>query len=199
MKPCSVTLILLFIAFTSCKDSNPLNDNGQETPQALEEHSSPGELLTKSRGDDLLESLYNDLVQKTPALKKLEIEISDLKKSKGDSTNLFSSYNGKNQAYFNAANSHLEEMNDSLLRQKMRTLVSNSLKNYDATIMNHTDLLKSIELKTITLNDLHTVVKITKTLPVIEKYQKNNLPPVISLAGYLKQLDKTIDHISAIK
>ncbi len=199
MKPCAFTLILIFITFSSCMDSNPLDDNRQETPQALEEHSSSGEYLSKSRGVDILESLYDDLAEKTPELKKLELEIDNLKKSKEDSTYSFDQYNGKNQAYFNAANSHLEKIKDSLLRDKMRTLVSHSLKNYDDAILKHTALLKSIEMKTITLNDLHTVVKITKTLTVIESYQNSNLPPIISLAGYLKQLDNTITDINSIK
>lgn len=60
------------------------------------------------------------------------------------------------------------------------------------SIYDHKSILNSIKTKNITLTDLHTALKIIRTLPVIDKYQKNNLPATQPLQGYLNEVDKTI-------
>lgn len=40
--------------------------------------------------------------------------------------------------------------------------------------------------------DLHTVLRIVRTLPLIDKYQKDNLPAAKSLDDFIKQQDAAI-------
>jgi len=44
----------------------------------------------------------------------------------------------------------------------------------------------------MTLDDLHEMLIITTTLPLIEKYQNDNLPTTKSIDGYSKQLDRVV-------
>jgi hypothetical protein len=192
-KQISISIFILLV-LTSCNSSRKQENPEQETPKALEDKSASSfEIVSKRGPDDLIESLYNELADKTPELKKLEDKIDDLNKSKPDSTELFDKYNEKNQSYYNAANSHVERITDSLLRDKMKILIANSLAKYNSLISTHTGLLKSIDTKGLTLNDLHTILKITRTVPLIEKYQKDKLPSSKSLEGFSKRLEEAIN------
>jgi uncharacterized protein YdiU (UPF0061 family) len=183
---------ILVLTLASCNNTRTQDKPKQETPKALEDKTSSYELVSKRGYDDLVESLYNELVSKNIDLKKLEEKIEELNKSKTDTTNLFDKFNKKNQSYFSAANRHIAEIKDSLLRDKMRNLISNNLTKYNSSIVRHNDLLKIIETKNLTIADLHNILKIVKTLPLIEKYQYDNLPSTKSFEGYIKRQDETI-------
>jgi hypothetical protein len=175
----------------SCNNSRPQPQ--QETPKALDEKEKSYSLVTKRGYDeDILESLYSELVDKTPELKKLEEDIDILNGSKGDSLEAFTNFDSKNDRYYNSAGIHAQGIKDSLLRQKMKNLIQASLTNYNSLTARHNNLLNSIESKQATLSDVHTALKIVRTLPVIAKYQKNSLPDTKSLEGYSQKLSKTI-------
>jgi hypothetical protein len=160
--------------------------------KALEDKNSSYEFVSKRGYDDLVESLYNELVSKNVDLKQLEDKIDELNKSKGDTTNLFDKFNGKNQSYFSAADRHISEIKDSLLRDKMKVLIANNLTKYSSSIARHKELLKIVEAKSLTISDLHNILKIVKTLPLIEKHQSNNLPNTKSIEGFIKRQDEII-------
>jgi uncharacterized protein YdiU (UPF0061 family) len=184
------TIFVLTLA--SCNNTRTQDRPKQETPKALEDKTSSFGLVSKRGYDDLVESLYSELMNKNIDLKKLEDKIDELNKSKNDTTNLFDQYNEKNQSYFNAANGHIAEIKDSLLRDKMRNLISKNLTKYNSSIVRHNDLLKIIETKNLRIEDLHNILKIVKTLPLIEKYQHDNLPSINPFEGYIKRQEETI-------
>jgi len=183
---------ILVLTFVSCDNTRTQDKPKQETPKALEDKSSSYELVSKRGYDDLVESLYNELVSKNIDLKQLEDKIDDLHNSKGDTTELFDKFNGKNQSYFSSADRHISEIKDSLLRDKMKVLIANNLTKYNSSIARHQELLKIVEAKNLTLSDLHNILKIVKTLPLIEKYQKDNFPNTKSIEGFIKRQDEVI-------
>ena len=193
MKKLTLISTLILLTFISCNNTRTKDnqEQKQETPKVLQDEKSY-EIVSKRDYDDVIESLYKELADKAPELKDLETNLHDLSASKSDSTEQFDKYNGKNRSYYNSADSHIERINDSTLRKKMKELISSSLTKYDSKVYQHTELLKSIDKKTMTLNDLHEVLIITTTLPLIEKYQNDNLPATKSINGYLKQLDKAV-------
>jgi hypothetical protein len=185
----SISIVLTIIV--SC-NNNRLQPQ-QETPKALDENDKSYSLVTKRGYDeDILESLYGELVDKTPELEKLEEDIDIIYSSKGDSLEAFTNFDSKNDRYYNSADIHAQGIKDSLLRQKMKNLIQASLTNYNSLTAPHNNLLNSIESKQATLGDVHTALKIVRTLPVIAKYQKNSLPDTKPLEGYSQKLSKTI-------
>lgn len=193
MKKLILISTVILLTFISC-DNARIKENQeqkQETPKALQEEKSY-EIVSKRGYDDIIESLYKELADKTPELKDLETKLNALSRSKSDSTEQYNKYNGKNQSYYSSADNHLKQINDSTLRKKMKALISSSLTKYNSIVYRHTELLKSIDKKTMTLDDLHEMLIITTTLPLIEKYQNDNLPTTKPINGYLKQLDKAM-------
>jgi hypothetical protein len=194
-----ILLIFIFLSLISCDNSRQKAKPNQEIPKALDDTKSSYDIVSKSRWpDDLVESLYGELVEKTPELSQLEDKIENLRKSMGDSTESFNLYNQKNQAYFSAVNGHIEQIKDTVLRDKMKALITVNLSKYNAKVSPHLALLKAIEDKNVSLNDLHSVLKITRTLPLIEKYQQEHLPTTKSIKGFSKRLDETLKYADTL-
>jgi hypothetical protein len=183
----------------SCDNSPDREKSNTETPKALDDKSASYEIVSKRGNSDLIENLYDELVEKTPELKELESKIDNLNDSKSDSLDQFEKYDRKNNVYYNAAVNHIGQINDTVLRDQLKHLITSSETKYNLKISSHSNLLNLIEAKTLTLNDLHEVLKITRTLPLIEKYQNNNLPNTKALQGYLKQLDETLSYADTLK
>jgi hypothetical protein len=192
MKVAVILLTVIFFSLAACTGSRAKDKQDKETPKALQDKSASLEFVSKRGTGDLLESLYNELAEKTPELKQLEDQVAAIRNSEDDSTESFKNYDAKNKSYFNSADHHAGKIKDSVLRDKIKLLIESSVTKYNASISLHTDLLKSIETKKMALSDLHQVLKITRTLPLIGDYQKDNLPPAGSLKGFQKELDKTI-------
>jgi len=183
---------LIFLTVISCNNSRTTNNQNQDTPKALDENKSVSELVSSRSYDDLVENLYDELVSKTSDLKRLENNINDLNTSERDSTEAFQKFNGKNKSYYNAADHHIEGITDSLIRDKMKSVIAGSLNKYNSLIAKHNDLLKTIQEKDITIADLHTVLKISVTLPLIEKFQSVNAPSTKSLEGFIDRQNEAI-------
>jgi hypothetical protein len=185
----SAILVLLLV---SCHNNRVQDKPKPETPKALEDNSSSYEIIPKRGNIDIIESLYGELLTKNADLKKLEDKIEELNKSKADTTNLFDKFNEKNQSYFRSANRHIEEIADSTLRDKMKVLIANNLIKYNSSIERHNEFLKVIESKRLAISDLHNILKIVKTLPLIDKYQSENIPNTKPFEGYIKQQEEAI-------
>lgn len=192
MKKLIVISSLIIVTFASCNNSQNRVKEDKATPEALKEENLYN-VSSKRVPGDILENLYGELAEKTPELTDLENKLDTLSAGKNDSIKSFERYANKNEAYYsNADESHVKQINDSILRKKMQSLISSSLARYNAKIYRHTELLKSIEKRTLTLEDLHQILIITTTLPLIEKYQNDNLYTINSINGYSKQLDKVL-------
>ena len=182
----------------SCNNSR-LRDKGQnETPTALKDNNSSYEIVSGRGYDDLVEGLYKELAEKNPDLMELETQIGKLADSKGDSLNQFDKFNSQNQRYYVAADSHTGQIKDTVLQEKMKQLIQTSLTKYGTLISRHTEILKSIDKKAVSLNDLHQILKITRTLPIIEKYQIDNLPSTKPLENYFQQMNKTVQYADSL-
>ncbi|MDR6562013.1 MULTISPECIES: hypothetical protein [unclassified Arcicella] len=184
---------ILVLILTSCNNTSQQdNAKSNETPKALEDNSSSDILLSKSRSESLLENLYSELINKNTDLKTFEDKLEQVNNSKRDSIYLFNNFNEKNIQYYDEAKDYTSEIQDSLLRDKMRKLIAGNLKKYNSSITKHNKLLKTIESNNLTISDIHTALKIVKTLPLMEKYQRDNLPKTKSLESYIKQQNEII-------
>lgn len=197
MKTILFFLLISFILFTACKDNTKQENQPPPIPKALEEKGSYS-LVTKRGSNNVLEDLYDELVEKTPELKTLENQIDNLNNNRTESTEIFNTYKGKNALYYNDANQTVGLIKDSSIKEKIKELIANSKTKYDTKISEHTKLLQAIDTKFLTLADLHTFLKIKRTLPIMEKYQNDNLPSIKPIDSYGKHVDDVLKLIDTL-
>lgn len=183
---------ILAVTFVSCENKRIQDLSKKEAPAALEEKSAAEEIMSMRGRGDLVDRLYEELVERDVVLKRLEVQIEELNDSKRDSIESFDKFDGKVKAYFSASERYVSEIKDSLLRNKVKLLLANNLKNYNSQMAKQNELIKVIAEREMTISDLHNALKIVKTLPLIEKYQKDNLPGIKPLEGFIKQQDQAI-------
>lgn len=75
---------------------------------------------------------------------------------------------------------------------KIKAIIDNSLNSYDRRIAPNENLISTLDVKDKALDDLHIVLKLVKTLPLIEKYQADNKPSVKPIEKVIKHFDKAI-------
>jgi len=167
------------------------NQPSDDTPKALTEDKSSTSLGSKKRHDDLLEKLYEELVSQNIALQNFEARVSFLNNTIPDSMNAFNEFNVKNSDYYGAAERQAGGIIDSMLKEKAKSLINASLANYTEKISAHTRLIDTIDSKSLTLADLHRLLKITRTISVIQ-FQNDAIPNKAPLEVMPAQLDKVI-------
>ena len=162
-----------------------------QTPVALKD--KVGSYLPSKRGHgNLVDDLYQELATKDSALMQLEKSISNLNVNSQDSTQKLLNFDEKNNQYYDDASFQTKQITDTILRKRLELLIANSLKKYKSNIADEQLLLQKIHAKRTTLTDLHTALKISKTLPIIERYQQQHTPSKKPLNDLLKESDLAI-------
>ncbi len=167
-------------------------------PKALENKKSTIEIVSKRGYDDLIESLYSEVSGKDEDLKKLEREIRELEEGRPDSVAAYNHFNGRNRAYYNSAGNHISSISDSLLAGRLKAIIHAHIRHYDSSMHRHRLLADTIEMKNLKISDLHKVVKLFKTLPLIEEYQQNNVPDTVSMEGLIQRQNEVIRFVDSI-
>lgn len=199
MRRILVVTLLFPILFAACKQSRSDVQTSPGTPESLQEKSNAEIGFSKKRmPEDLVESLYAELLEKNPELSELEKTIENLDEQKHDSLNSFKEFDEKNTSYYNSTERYVGNIQDSLLRMKIKTIIDNSLNSYDRRIAADENLISILGVKDKTLDDLHIVLKLVKTLPLIEKYQADNKPLVKPIEKVIKHFDKAIQRADTL-
>ncbi len=145
-----------------------------------------------------MEDIYDELVSETPELKELENQIQDVNERKSDSLTDYEKFTAQNSQYYTSADHHSGAIRDSVLKEKIKTLINTSQSNYKGSIGGLNDLVNQLGAKQTALNDYYEVLKLTRTLPVIEKYQKKNLPSKKPIAAVANDYDKLIQKTDSL-
>jgi len=190
-------MLFPIISLIGLSCNNKTNDK-LDVPNALSESESY-EISSKRSQINLVDALYADLAEKTPELDHLEKNIVAMLRSKEDSLEKFQSFNQKNETYYEDAIFLKKQIKDSLLRNKINALILKSSLKYKANTKIQHDLIKKIDQQIIAIHDLHAYLKIVKTLPLIEQYQRiHHKATVKPLEGYLKEVNKTLKLVDTI-
>jgi hypothetical protein len=190
-----ILLILFIITILLACNSNRNQDAQQPPiPKALEEKGSYS-VITKRGYNNVVEDLYEELVKNTTELQNIEAGIDAVSNNRNDSTKNFNFYNDKNEGYYLQANQKINEIKDSLLKEKVKELLATSGSKYKNKVEAHKKFIENINTKMISLADLHTFLKIKTTMAVMEKYQTDNMPSTKPIEAYLKQIDNVANKV----
>lgn len=177
-------IALVFIATTMVSCAKKAEEAKNETPEALKEEVS---FKRYSRGGDMVDDLYEELVAKSPELQGLEKEIEDLDISQP--LEKFGNYNAKSVNYYASAKDHARAIKDSVTKNKMLKLIMASNAGYTSKSAGLQNLAKTIGDKRSTIEDSHNVLKIMLTLAMIESYQNESIPDKRSFEEVIEKED----------
>ena len=186
-----ISCILLLIV-CSCKEKK------KTPPTILEGKKIDVSSLYKKRSNDLVDALYEEIVNQSAELQDLEKQLADLKKQWPDSSDAFKKFNEKNTSYYTAAEQDLATITDSALKKRMRAIIAASRKNYNDSIAPWTKLDSLSARRAATINDLHTLLKLVKTLPLIEDFQKTNNPSAEPGSAVIRNYDELIQKLDSL-
>lgn len=183
-------LFLLFLVSCGGRQTDNNTAKKTKTPKSLQD----GKLKIKSysRSGDLIEELYQELIDKNPALKKLEDDIDAYRPEVYELDEKFEEYDSKSHSYYSSANYKATAITDSLLKNRILALIKSSNNKYLTKTAELNSLLKQISNNGATLDDHYSVLKIVLTLPIIEKYQDDNKPNKKEFINLLNQQEKLI-------
>lgn len=182
--------ILALLISCGADQNNTTKPKKPETPEALQDNTL--EIKSYSRSSNLTDELYQELVDKTPALKKLEEDLEALSLKPSELNQQFQKYDSKSYTYYNDAKYTAAAIKDSVLKGRMLDLIATSNKRYANKTSELNSLLEQISKNTSTLNDQHVVLKMVLSLQVIEKYQDDNKPDKKEFKDLIKQQENLI-------
>lgn len=173
--PLSFSLIFLFSSCRHREEKPPLQN--PNTPKALQDNKESNmDIIYKSRSGDLIDEIYNDLLEKRPDLKKLEQNIAAYNTMEPDSLTRYSKYNKKSILYYQAAGMQINTITDSVLKKQMQEVIMASRSQYVKKIAFINKMITDLGKADTSLNNYHAVLKLLVTLPVMEQFQKDELP-----------------------
>jgi hypothetical protein len=174
MKKYARCILASIFIITGCGQKDTRKDDTPGDSKILQGKSTEIS-YTRSKGN-LAEQLFDELKSSSPQLKDLDDGIGSLSGRAEEQQDEFEKYENKPVSYYAAANNLAATISDSLLRNRIIELIASGKKNYEKNSAPIKNLLSQIAQNRLSLNDGYTAVKIVMTLPVIEKYQKDNLP-----------------------
>lgn len=185
-----ITLSFLFTGLFSCAEKpKPTAEPASNIPVILEgKRIDVSRLYTKNK-ENLIESLYQELISKSEELKSIDAEIKSLNQQQQLALDSFRLFNDKNQSYYESAKLNINNIKDSIFRQKVLALVNESVKEYNNKIAPHQQLDSLMTRKTATINDLYILLKVVTTLPAMHNFQLERLPGTTAAESFNKQLD----------
>lgn len=189
-------VVICLAILTSCnharRPSSSTEIPKQEaTPEALQDKSS-SYVFSKRGSGDLVDELYEELVQNDTSLKQIELDLNQFNETKTDSLDAFMQFDGKNLSFYQAANTHLANISDSILLLQIKAMIDESKSNYQKATAGTNSLLKQIDEKSIMINDLHSALKIVKATKQMEAFQKNNKPSSKPIENVVSSADQLI-------
>lgn len=200
MKKVLAPLCLLILL--SCSPRKQNNETRQtNVPKALNESGENKLAVYSKRGeDDLVEKLFEEKLNSTPALQEIESMITKLAEARNDSLEVYNDFNSKNLQYYNSAERHLSRIKDSLLEKDIKIIMDKSIADYNNRTSAHKNLIENLNKKPGSVDDRHAALKIIVSLGMMKEYQQGNMPSSKPIEGAIKDHDRVIHKLdSAIR
>jgi hypothetical protein len=145
---------------------------------------------------DILNNIYEEILKTDTTLSRLDGSVYFLLRDKQVALEKpFKLYDQKNNLYYENAYDLLSSFSDSLLKQKYATMIQKSLENYHEKTKDLRDIINNHDLKAKKIEELRSILRLTKTLVYIERYQDKSKPNKDTLLTIDKELDNKIKEL----
>lgn len=183
-------VILMCMALAAC---SPERTDEPAAPEALQQPTVVGELKEysgRSGGGDLVESLFDEALKGDPVLQQLYADIDARHRVHADSTEQWRHYEQKNQQYYMDAARHSERITDTLARNPLNARINASQARYTASMSAARQLDSTYDRTRAVVADLSELVKVQRTLAMLELYQQEHRPQDATLRAELERIQK---------
>ncbi|WP_338768666.1 hypothetical protein WAF17_08275 [Bernardetia sp. ABR2-2B] len=200
MKISFFALLIMTLILASC-DENKENQNQansdivlNETPQVLEDKDNyEVRSISKRYDSDIVVELYNEALEKNLKLKQLNDEINQMYQTKRDSLAEYSKFSNTNEKYWMNARNHINQIQDSVLREATLETFKAIEVNYKNKMAGYEPKIKEIQRKDIQLNDQLILMKLFITESMMKNYQVNEQPTIKTLENIIDKYDNLIE------
>ncbi len=175
-------LLCLFLIF-SCRQEK----SNKQIPDALNDKNISVSGSFRSYDESLVDKLYSELIKNDQELQKFDNEILTNLSNSHEVRKELSSYDDKSKNYYTSALTNTKSITDSVLKKRLVELVKNSETKYNSKVLSLKKLSGIIEANNASISDNYTFFKTAMTIPIIEKFQKENLPISKPLENFIKE------------
>jgi hypothetical protein len=151
----------------------------------------------KERGD-VVKDLYMGLMDKDNKLRRMEDHMRAVDESRIKLLEPFIDYNQRNESYYKDANAYADKVADAELRKRLKELLAASQAAYQASVKQHNHLLAAANSRMAEVQDLHKVLKVVQTLPLMEQYQHKELPATAPMQKYVDNVNGLAKHLDSL-
>ena len=191
MKKIFLTSSLLL--FFSCEEKSHVANN------AVENAESKTSYTRFSKGQNILDAIYNEQIKNDENLKNLDERINSLYDDGQKVKNINQEITSKSSEYYSNAESVAESIYDSILKKQILEIIKISAdKNY-LREKKLRDLTLQINRNNQIIYNQYSAFKIRKTLPEIEKYQKAHPLKTDSLNNFINKQNQLLNELKNLK
>jgi len=186
------SLIYIFlIILISCSHKTKQDEIDYGTTEELQQQNADVMSFKSNRGNNIVEHLYGEAIEKDPTLKSLENQMLKINNSIQDSLLEFNEYVEYNNLYYQSAQSYIHSLRDSLKRKKLLTYFNDSKEKLEIKIDEQGKVHGKISELNNDLRDQHTIMKLIVSEKLIDAYQ-NKEPKIETLQSIDEQLKNLI-------
>ncbi|MBL3655329.1 cytochrome P450 family protein [Fulvivirga sediminis] len=192
----SKLLFLILLFAISCAQNGEIKKvapQEDQTPEVMKDDQSVDYMpFSRMKHNDIVEKLFKEALEHDQELKSLMLRLEEVRDLKFDSLKNYRTYNNNNQDYWRSLTRYADDINDSTMKNDLKKFIDSLKKDQErkASLLDRTVAqLDSVEKK---LNDLEVLTKVMVTAPMMENYQRNELPNHKSLQTVKLSLDSLI-------
>lgn len=191
-------LILSFILLiSSCKEDN--SKENEIVEKAAENTESSFPIKRMSKNQDILDGIYSELLKDDPQLKNFDEKLISLQQDSRIIQNLNDDIINNSGDYYLLADNAAKSIRDSVLKKEILGLVNNSSDKFNTRKDKFEELKKQINLNYFKIFSFYQALKIKKTIPEIEKYQKTHPLKTDSLTQFINKQNQLLNELKNIK
>lgn len=193
-----IFLVLSFSLFIfSCKENN--SDKNEIVEKAAENTESSFPIKRMSKTQDILDGMYSEIMKNDSELQELDEKINSLQKDSRIINNIYDDVVNNSDAYYLLSENDAKSIQDSILRKEILGLVKNSSENFNTKKYKLEEFKKQVRLNSKKIFSFYQALKIRRTLPEIEKYQKTHPLKTDSLTQFINKQNQLLNELKNMK
>lgn len=190
-------LILSFsLLIVSCKENDSTKNEIVEKAAENTESSFPIKRMGNSQ--NILDGIYSELIKNDSQLKKLDEKVASIQ---NDSRIIEKIYDDviKNSTDYYILADNAKTISDSILKREILKLVNNSSEKFKLKKDKIEELKRQVRFNNYKTYSFYQALKIRRTLPEIEKYQKANPLKSDSLNQFINKQNQLLNELKNMK